>query len=205
MRYSGRARGSSSPSRRKASRSENSCSERAGTCDKAGSSRRRTRLIGSVLCVRSAATPARTGSYCGPSSIADSNHPGLAQPKRSVSEQKQQNSTSDGSGDVLVSIDYVTIRPDIVRFLGSPFFVSLTQHFWFWLTRKEWLRFCYVRFFTRRKDRRLVAGSGRRLWERAFAGCVAHCVIRLRCIYWKTDAIFAACTNSLLTTRRARR
>jgi hypothetical protein len=70
LRNSGRARGSSSPSRRKAKRSENSWSERAGNFDKARSRRRRTGAIGPVLCAKSAATPARTGSYCGPSSIA---------------------------------------------------------------------------------------------------------------------------------------
>jgi len=58
LRNSGRARGSSSPSRRKAKRSENSWLERAGNLDKAGSRRRRTGAIGPVLCVRSAATPA---------------------------------------------------------------------------------------------------------------------------------------------------
>ena len=61
LRNSGRPRGSSSPSRRKTKRSENSWSERGGNFDNAGSRRRRTGAIGPVLCVRSAATPARTG------------------------------------------------------------------------------------------------------------------------------------------------
>ena len=61
LRNSGRARGSRSPSRRKAKRSENSWSESGGNFDKAGSRRRRTGAIGPVLCVRSAASPIELG------------------------------------------------------------------------------------------------------------------------------------------------